>query len=43
MSYYPDESGRVAAGLKEKDSDLLSQTPVIEKMDILAAKNCHNR
>lgn len=42
---FPDESGRqahlsgrVAAALKEKASDLLSQTPVIEKVDILAAK-----
>lgn len=42
---FPDESGRqvhlsgrVAAALKEKVSDLLSQPPVIEKLDILAAK-----
>jgi quinol monooxygenase YgiN len=42
---FPDESGRqahlsgrVAAALKEKASDLLSQPPVIEKVDILAAK-----
>ena len=42
---FPDESGRqahlsgrVAAALKEKASDLLSQAPVIEKVDILAAK-----
>ena len=42
---FPDESGRqvhlsgrVAAALKEKVSDLLSQPPVIEKVDILAAK-----
>jgi len=42
---FPDESGRqahlsgrVAAALKEKSSDLLSQSPVIEKVDILAAK-----
>jgi quinol monooxygenase YgiN len=42
---FPDESGRqahlsgrVAAALKEKASDLLSHAPVIEKVDILAAK-----
>jgi quinol monooxygenase YgiN len=42
---FPDESGRqahlsgrVAAALKEKASDLLSQAPVIEKVDILASK-----
>lgn len=42
---FPDESGRqahlsgrVAAALKEKASDLLSQPPIIEKVDILAAK-----
>ena len=42
---FPDESGRqahlsgrVAAALKEKASDLLSQAPVIEKVNILAAK-----
>jgi quinol monooxygenase YgiN len=42
---FPDESGRqvhlsgrVAAALKEKASDLLSRPPVIEKVDILAAK-----
>lgn len=42
---FPDESGRqahlsgrVAAALKEKASDLFSQAPVIEKVDILAAK-----
>ena len=42
---FPDESGRqahlsgrVAAALKEKASDFLSQAPVIEKVDILAAK-----
>jgi hypothetical protein len=31
-------SARVAAALKEKASDLFSQAPVIEKVDILAAK-----
>jgi hypothetical protein len=35
---FPDESGRVAAALKEKASDLLSEAPVIEKVDVLAAK-----
>ncbi len=42
---FPDESGRqahlsgrVAAALKEKASDLLSQAPIIEKVDIIAAK-----
>jgi quinol monooxygenase YgiN len=42
---FPDEtgrqahlSGRVAAALKEKASDILSQAPVIDKVDILAAK-----
>ncbi len=42
---FPDESGRqahlsgrVAAALKEKASDLLSQPPVMEKVDVLAAK-----
>ena len=42
---FPDESGRqahlsgrVAATLKEKASDLLSQAPVIEKVDILSSK-----
>jgi quinol monooxygenase YgiN len=42
---FPDEtgrqahlSGRVAAALKEKASDLLSNPPVIDKVDILAAK-----
>ena len=41
---FPDEtgrqahlSGRVAAALKEKASDILSQAPVIDKVDILAA------
>ncbi|MGH9863871.1 MAG: putative quinol monooxygenase [Candidatus Acidiferrales bacterium] len=31
-------SGKVAAALKEKASDLLAQPPTIEKVDILAAK-----
>ncbi len=31
-------NGRVAAALKEKASDLLSQPPSIEKIDVLAAK-----
>ena len=42
---FPDESGRqahlsgrVAAALKEKASELFSLPPVIEKVDILAAK-----
>lgn len=42
---FPDESGhqahlsgRVAAALKEKASDLLAQPPSIEKVDILAVK-----
>lgn len=42
---FPDEAGRqahlagkVAAALKEKAADLFSQSPVIEKVDILAAK-----
>ena len=42
---FPDEtgrqthlSGRVAAALKEKASELFSQPPVIEKIDVLAAK-----
>lgn len=42
---FPDESGRqahlsgrVAAALKEKASELLSRPVVIEKVDILAAK-----
>jgi quinol monooxygenase YgiN len=42
---FPDESGRqahlsgrVAAALMEKASDLLAQPPTIEKADILAAK-----
>src|SRR5512135_461602 len=42
---FPDESGRqahltgkVAAALKEKASDLFAQPPVIEKVDVLAAK-----
>jgi quinol monooxygenase YgiN len=42
---FPNESGRqahlsgkVAAALMEKASDLLAQAPVIEKVDVLAAK-----
>lgn len=42
---FPDESGRqahlagrVAAALKEKASELFSQAPVIEQVDVLAAK-----
>jgi quinol monooxygenase YgiN len=42
---FPDEagrnahlSGRVAAALMEKASDLLAQPPTIEKVDVLAAK-----
>ena len=42
---FPDEagrqahlSGRVAAALMAKASDLLSKPPVIEKVDVLAAK-----
>jgi quinol monooxygenase YgiN len=42
---FPNESGRqahlhgkVAAALMEKASDLFSQTPVIEKLDVLASK-----
>jgi quinol monooxygenase YgiN len=42
---FPDESGRaahlsgrVAAALMAKASDLLSAAPVIEKVDVLAAK-----
>lgn len=42
---FPDESGRqahltgrVAAALMSKASDLLAQPPVIEKVDVLAAK-----
>jgi len=42
---FPSESGRqahlsgkVAAALREKASDLLAQPPVIEKVDVLAAK-----
>ena len=42
---FPDESGRqahlsgrVAAALMEKAPDLLAQPPVIEKVDVLAAK-----
>jgi quinol monooxygenase YgiN len=31
-------NGRVAAALKEKAADLLSQPPSIEKIDVLAAK-----
>jgi quinol monooxygenase YgiN len=42
---FPDDSGRdahlngrVAAALMAKASDLLAQAPVIEKVDVLAAK-----
>ncbi len=42
---FPDEAGRqahlagkVAAALKEKAADLFAQPPVIEKIDVLAAK-----
>lgn len=42
---FPDESGRqahlsgrVAAALMQKASDLLAKPPVIEKVDVLAAK-----
>ncbi len=42
---FPDEagrqahlSGRVAAALMQKASDLLSEPPVIEQVDVLAAK-----
>jgi len=42
---FPDDSGRrahlngkVAAALMAKASELLAQTPVIEKVDVLAAK-----
>jgi len=42
---FPDEtgrqahlSGRVAAALKEKASELFAQPPAIEKIDVLAAK-----
>ena len=42
---FPDEagrqahlSGRVAAGLMAKASELLAQPPVIQKVDVLAAK-----
>jgi quinol monooxygenase YgiN len=42
---FPDDSGRqahlsgrVAAALKEKAGELLSQPPSIEKVDVLAAK-----
>ena len=42
---FPDESGRqahlsgrVAAALMQKASDLLAQPPTIEKVDVLAAK-----
>jgi hypothetical protein len=31
-------NGRVAAALMQKASDLFSQTPVIERVDVLAAK-----
>jgi quinol monooxygenase YgiN len=32
-------SGKIAAALLEKSSELLSRPPVIEKVEILAAKN----
>ncbi len=42
---FPDEAGRqahlagkVAAALKEKAADLFAQPPVIERIDVLAAK-----
>ena len=42
---FPDEAGRqthlsgpIAAALMEKASELLSQAPAIEKVDVLAAK-----
>jgi len=42
---FPDEagrnahlSGRVAAALKEKSSELFAQPPTIEKVEVLAAK-----
>jgi hypothetical protein len=42
---FPDESGRqahlsgrVAAALTEKASELFSQAPTIDKVDVLAAK-----
>lgn len=42
---FPDEQGReshlsgpIAAALKEKASDLFSQPPAIQKLDVLAAK-----
>jgi hypothetical protein len=42
---FPDESGRqahlsgrVAAALTEKASELFSQAPMIDKVDVLAAK-----
>ncbi|MBZ5496552.1 MAG: antibiotic biosynthesis monooxygenase [Acidobacteriia bacterium] len=42
---FPDEAGRqahlagrVAAALKEKAADLFARPPVIEKVDVLAAK-----
>jgi len=42
---FPDNKGReahlsgdVAKALKEKSSELFSQSPVIEKLDVLAAK-----
>ena len=45
---FPDEAGRqahlagrVAAALKEKASDLFSQPPTIEKVEVLAAKLPH--
>jgi quinol monooxygenase YgiN len=45
VDFFPDESGRdahlsgrVAAALMEKASDLLIEPPTIEKVDVLAAK-----
>jgi quinol monooxygenase YgiN len=45
IDVFPDEAGRrahlegaVAAALGEKASDLLSQPPTIENLDVLAAK-----
>ena len=42
---FPDEAGRqahlngpIAAALMARASELLSQTPLIEKLDVLAAK-----
>src|SRR2546430_277255 len=45
VDFFPDESGRdahlsgrVAAALMEKASELLAEAPAIEKVDVLAAK-----